>query len=295
MRKGVILAGGKGSRLHPLTLATSKQLLPIYDKPMIYYPLSVLMLAGIRDVMIISTSRDLIRFQNLFGDGSHLGIQISYGVQDVPRGIADAFLVAEGFIGNDDVALILGDNIFYGQQMYDFFSKSVLSHEGATIFAYEVADPSRYGVIAYDEKGNIREILEKPQSPPSNHAVTGLYFYDNRSISFAKELMPSARGELEITDINNIYLKQGQLQAVTLGKGFAWFDSGDFHERHKASSYVQITQDMHNTRIACLEEIAFQSGWIDEEQLSYLAKSQEQSEYGRYLEKLLEKREVSPV
>lgn len=286
-RKGVILSGGKGTRLYPCTNVTSKQLLPVYDKPMIYYPLSVLMMAGIRDIMIVSTSHDLYRFQSLFEDGSRLGIKISYGVQEIPRGIADAFLVAEGFIAGDDVALVLGDNIFYGSQLEEVLSSTQTPRVGATIFGYEVNEPQRYGVIRFGTDGRPAEIIEKPKNPPSNFAVTGLYFYDNQVIEIAKNLKPSGRGELEITDVNNAYLQRGQLEAIRLGKGFAWFDSGTFDDLHKAATYVQILQQTHNTKIGCIEEIAYQMGYIDAQQLKKIAEQYKSSEYGSYLMKLL--------
>lgn len=286
--KGVILSGGRGARLYPCTNVTSKQLLPVYDKPMIYYPLSVLMMARITEIMIVSTSHDLYRFQALFGDGSHLGVKISYGVQEVPRGIADAFLVAEDFIAGDNVALVLGDNIFYGSQLEEVLMSSKIPRTGATIFGYEVNEPKRYGVIRFGKDGRPAEIIEKPQSPPSNYAVTGLYFYDNQVIEIAKKLTPSARGELEITDVNNAYLAKGQLDVIKLGKGFAWFDSGTFEDLHKVATYVQILQETHSTKIGCIEEIAYQMGYIDKEQLRTLAHKYKSSEYGSYLLKLLD-------
>lgn len=288
-RKGVILAGGKGSRLYPCTNVTSKQLLPVFDKPMIYYPLSVLMLAGIKDIMIVSSAQDLYRFQTLFEDGSQLGIKISYGVQEHPRGIADAFLVAEAFIGGDNVALVLGDNIFYGYELREVLKSTKISNSGATIFGYEVTRPERYGVLRFDHENRPIEILEKPKSPPSNYAVTGLYFYDNQVIEIAKTLKPSHRGELEITDVNNIYLKMGKLDAILFGPGFAWFDSGTFEDLHKAATYVQILQETHNNMIGCIEEIAYQMGYINSEELTRVALKYKSSDYGLYLQKLLKK------
>jgi glucose-1-phosphate thymidylyltransferase len=286
-RKGVILSGGRGKRLHPLTLVTSKQLLAVYDKPMIYYPLSVLMMAGITEIMIVSSSHDLYRFQSLFEDGSSLGIKMSYGVQEIPLGIAHAFLVAEGFIGDDNVALILGDNIYYGQQLEEMLKNMEIPNEGATIFAYQVSHPEKYGVVKFDHAGNVEEILEKPKDPPSNFAVTGLYFYDNQVIEIAKQLTPSARGEMEITDVNNAYLRKKQLHIEKLGKGFAWFDSGTFEDLHRASTYVQILQENHNTKIGCIEEVAYRMGYIDAKQLLKLADAYDKSDYGDYLRSLL--------
>lgn len=286
-RKGVILSGGRGTRLQPLTYVTSKQLLPVFDKPMIYYPLSVLMMAGIQEIMIVSSSHDLYRFQSLFGDGSALGIKMSYGVQEIPLGIAHAFLVAEGFIGDDNVALVLGDNIYYGQQLDEVLNNKQLPERGATIFGYHVKHPEKYGVIRFDENDNPVEILEKPKNPPSQIAVTGLYFYDNQVIEIAKGLKPSQRGEMEITDVNNVYLNKGELHVVRLGKGFAWFDSGTFDDLHKASTYVQIVQENHNTKVGCIEEVAYQKGWIDNDQLLRLAEAHQKSEYGVYLRSLM--------
>lgn len=285
-RKGVILSGGKGTRLYPCTNVTSKQLLPVYDKPMIYYPLSVLMLAGIKEIMIVSTQQDLHRFQDLFQDGSSLGIKMSYGVQEVPRGIADAFLVAEGFIGKDNVALILGDNIFYGYQLKEIFHSNKIAHSGATIFGYEVTRPERYGVLRFDRENRPIEILEKPESPPSNYAVTGLYYYDNQVIEIAKQLKPSHRGELEITDVNNVYLQMNKLDSILLGAGFAWFDTGTFDDLHEASSYVKILQETHSQKIACIEEIAYTMGYIDTKQFQSLIQKYKGCEYGHYLEKI---------
>jgi glucose-1-phosphate thymidylyltransferase len=287
--KGVILSGGSGTRLLPLTLVTSKQLLPVYDKPMIYYPLAILMMAGIRDVMIVSTSQDLYRFQRLFEDGSHLGLKISYGVQEEPKGIAHALLVAEEFVGNDHVALVLGDNIFYAETLHKTLAKMSHPESGATIFGYEVHSPERYGVLRLDEAGKPIEILEKPKHPPSNFAVTGLYFYDDQVMEICRNLKPSGRGELEITDVNNVYLKKGELGVVKLGRGSAWFDSGTFEDLQKASTYVQIIQETHNIKIACIEEIAFNKGYISKEQLKKLADLQKKSSYGEYLSRILDR------
>lgn len=286
-RKGIILSGGKGTRLQPLTNVTSKQLLPVYDKPMIYYPLSVLMMAGIRDIMIVSTSHDLHRFQNLLQDGKKLGLNIRYGIQEEPLGIAHALLVAEEFIGDDPVSLILGDNIFYGEQLELVLQKTKVPLTGALIFGYEVKNAGRYGVIRFNEHNLPVEIIEKPTVPPSNFAVTGLYFYDNQVIEIARHLKPSKRGELEITDVNNVYMQRGQLEVIKLGKGFAWFDSGTFEDLHKASTYVQILQETHNTKIACIEEIAYRMGYITGPELKTLAQEYLKSDYGAYLISLL--------
>ncbi len=286
--KGVILSGGRATRLLPSTLVTSKQLLPVYDKPMIYYPLSILMMAGIRDVMIVSTSQDLYRFQRLFEDGSHLGLRISYGVQEEPQGIAHALLVAEGFVGDDNVSLVLGDNIFYAETLEATLNKMSTPELGATVFGYEVHRPERYGVFRFDENGKPIEILEKPKNPPSNYAVTGLYFYDHKVMEICHGLKPSHRGELEITDVNNAYLALGELSVIKLGRGSAWFDSGTFEDLHKASTYVKIIQETHNIKIACIEEIAFNRGYINRDQLKALADLQKKSSYGEYLYRLLE-------
>lgn len=285
--KGIILAGGKGSRLYPVTLATSKQLLPIYDKPMIYYPLSVLMLAGIREILIISTPEDLPRFQNLFGSGEHLGLTISYAEQPRPEGIAQSFIIAESFIGNDNVALILGDNLFFGHQLKTLLQNCHSLEQGGIIFGYEVKNPQSYGVAEFDNSGRVIDIIEKPKSPPSNFAVTGLYFYDNQVIDFAKALKPSARGELEITDINKAYLNKGQLHFRILERGFAWLDTGTHDALQKAASYVQTIQERQGIKIACIEEIAYDMGFIDKEQFSHLVQIHSASEYGEYLLQLL--------
>ena len=286
--KGVILSGGKATRLYPCTFVTSKQLLPVYDKPMIYYPLSVLMMAGVRDVLIVSSAQDVIRFKNLFNDGSHLGLHISYGVQEEPKGIAHAFLVAEGFVGDDPVALILGDNIFYAESLRETLQTINSKKNWATVFGYEVRNPERYGVLRFDAKGDPVEIIEKPKVAPSNYAVTGLYFYDNRVMDIARGLKPSSRGELEITDVNNAYLRSHELRVVKLGRGAAWFDSGTFEDLHKASTYVQIVQETHNIQIACIEEIAYEQGFIDQQQLRNLANLHKKSSYGDYLHQLAE-------
>ncbi|MBI2742492.1 MAG: glucose-1-phosphate thymidylyltransferase RfbA [Chlamydiales bacterium] len=282
--KGIILAGGKGTRLHPLTLSTCKQLLPVYDKPLIYYPLSVLMMAGIREILIISTAQDLPRFQHLFKDGSHLGLQISYAEQSEPEGIAQAFIIGAPFIGDDTVALVLGDNIFYGHDLPKLVQLCTQLENGAVIFGYEVKDPERYGVVEFDEKFRVTKIEEKPRDPRSRYAVTGLYFYDNDVIEIAKQLKPSKRGELEITDINLAYLARGTLHLRLLGRGFAWLDTGTPDALQKASAYVQAIQERQGIKIACIEEIAHQMGYISTDELKQLARSFSASEYGAYLD-----------
>lgn len=288
--KGIILAGGLGTRLYPLTAATSKQLLPIYDKPMIYYPLSVLMQAKISEILVISTPYDLPRFQSLLKDGSPLGLSISYMPQENPEGIAQAFILGEEFIGNDSVCLILGDNIFYGHHLESLLSDMKEHKEGAVIFGYQVQDPSRYGVVAFDEELKVIDIIEKPENPPSSYAVTGLYFYDNEVISIAKNLKPSKRNELEITDVNKVYLERKKLSVKLFEKGFAWLDTGTFDALYKASSYVQTIQERQGILIACIEEIAFRNKWISQEELYALSKTYKASEYGKYLVKLCEER-----
>lgn len=260
--KGIILAGGLGTRLHPLTLVTSKQLLPIYDKPMIYYPMSTLMQAGIREIMIISTPHDLPRFQALFKDGAELGLNISYAVQEEPNGIAEAFIIAEEFIESDPVALVLGDNIFYGDHLSTALRNCGNLEKGGMIFGYQVKDPERYGVIAFNDQKQVIDIIEKPKNPPSQYAVTGLYFYDNDVVAIAKSLKPSPRGELEITDVNRAYLQRGDLNVHLFDAGFAWLDTGTFEALHKASNYVQIIQERQGIQIGAIKEIALQNGWI---------------------------------
>ncbi|GIU52084.1 glucose-1-phosphate thymidylyltransferase RfbA [Shewanella sp. KT0246] len=281
--KGIILAGGSGSRLYPITFGTSKQLLPVYDKPMIYYPLSVLMLAGIRDVLIISSPDDLANFKRLLGNGEQFGIKISYEEQASPDGLAQAFLIGESFIGDSNVALVLGDNIFYGQSFSEQLKKAVSKPSGATIFGYRVSAPERFGVIGFNDKGQVTDIEEKPLKPKSNHAVTGLYFYDNKVISIAKSIKPSKRGELEITDVNLAYLNQNQLNVEILGRGFAWLDTGTHDSLLEASHFVQTVEKRQGLKVACLEEIAFINQWIDVTQLKQQALRHQQTAYGDYL------------
>jgi len=281
--KGIILAGGSGSRLYPITKGVSKQLLPIYDKPMIYYPLSVLMLAGIREVLIISNPEYIDSFKRLFNDGSQLGLKIEYAIQEKPRGIADAFIVGEKFIGNDNVCLILGDNIFHGPGFTQILKRAASLKEGAIIFGYYVKDPRRYGVVEFDENNKVISIEEKPDKPKSHYAVPGLYFYDNQIVEIAKNLKPSARGELEITDVNKKYLKKGQLKVELFGRGFAWLDTGTYDSLLEASNYVETIQKRQGFYISCIEEIAYRNGWINKEQLINLAKEMEKVEYGKYL------------
>ncbi|WP_144488922.1 glucose-1-phosphate thymidylyltransferase RfbA [Bacillus thuringiensis] len=284
--KGIILAGGSGTRLYPLTQIVSKQLLPIYDKPMIYYPLSVLMLAGIREILIISTPQDINKFEQMLGDGSKYGITLSYTVQPYPEGIAQAFIIAEKFIGNDNVALILGDNIFYGHGLTELLEKAVKKTRGATVFGYYVNDPERFGVVEFDSKKHVINIMEKPKEPKSNYAVTGLYFYDKRVIEIAKTIKPSNRGELEITDINKEYLEMGELEVELLGRGYAWLDTGTHESLLEAAQFIETIEKRQSLKVACLEEIAFKKKYITKQQLLKMANSVKENQYSRYLLKV---------
>lgn len=286
--KGIILAGGYGTRLYPVTRSVSKHLLPIYDKPLIYYPLSVLMLAGIREILIISTGRDIPRYQELLGDGSQLGMSFSYTVQEKPGGLAEAFIVGEGFIGTGTVALILGDNIFYGQHFSEFLVQATRLKEGAVIFGYYVRDPRAYGVVEFDKEGTVLSIEEKPKNPRSNYAVPGLYFYDNQVVSIAKNLEPSGRGELEITDLNREYLKRGRLKVMLFGRGMAWLDAGTHDSLLEASNFIEAIQKRQGLYVACIEEIAYRLGYIDRARLREIAQSLNNTEYGRYLTEIAE-------
>ena len=290
--KGVILAGGSGTRLYPLTKVISKQLIPVYDKPMIYYPLSVLMLAGIRDILIISTPSDLPRFMELFGAGEQLGLNISYAEQPRPEGLAQAFIIGKEFIGNDSVALVLGDNIFFGQGFAGIVQRCRKLTEGGTIFGYLVKDPERYGVVEFDQQRKVIGIEEKPKKPKSRYAVPGLYFYDNSVVDIADSIKPSPRGELEITDVNSCYLQQGKLTVELLGRGFCWLDTGTHESLQQASSYVQAVQDRQGLKIACVEEIAYRQGYITADQVTNLASSMLKNQYGQYLMSILEEGET---
>lgn len=286
--KGIILAGGSGTRLYPLTKAVSKQIMPVYDKPMIYYPLSSLMLAGIRDILIISTPRDIETFKELFGTGEDLGLNMSYAVQEYPRGLADAFIIGEKFIGNDNVALVLGDNIFYGQSFSKMLQEVAAREKGATIFGYYVRDPREYGVVEFDENGKAISIEEKPEHPKSNYAVPGLYFYDNDVVEIAKNVKPSARGEIEITSVNNAYLERGDLHVETMGRGFAWLDTGNHDALLDAADFVAAFQKRQGLYISCIEEIAYKRGFITKEQLLKLAEPLLKTNYGKYLVEVAE-------
>jgi len=283
--KGIILAGGKGTRLYPITKGVCKQMLPIYNKPLIYYSLSVLMLAGIREILIISTSKDTSRFQDLLGDGKNLGVNFSYAIQKEPRGIGESFIIGENFINKDKVCLILGDNIFYGQNLIGFLKEATSLKEGAVIFGYSVNDPQRYGIIEFDAHGKVLSIKEKPQKPKSNWAVTGLYFYDNNVIEIAKNIKPSKRGELEITDVNNVYLEKGKLKVKLFGRGYAWLDTGTYDSLIDASMFIKTIEERQGLKIGCIEEIAYKKGYIDREQLEELAEDIG-TNYGKYLKKV---------
>lgn len=290
--KGIILAGGSGTRLYPLTKVTSKQLLPVFDKPMIYYPMSILMEAGIRDILIISTPEDTPRFEELLGDGHQFGINLSYKVQPSPDGLAQAFILGEEFIGDDSVAMILGDNIFHGHGLTKRLVQAAARDDGATVFGYYVEDPERFGVVEFDEEGKAVSLEEKPAEPKSNYAVTGLYFYDNDVVKYAKNLKPSPRGELEITDLNRIYLDQGKLNVTLLGDGFTWLDTGTHESLVDATNFVKTVEEHQHRKIACLEEIAFRQGWIDLEEMKKIYEIYKKNQYGAYLKKLIDRKYV---
>ena len=290
--KGIILAGGSGTRLYPVTKAMSKQMMPIYDKPMIYYPMSVLMLAGIRDILIISTQRDIVNFKELFKDGQELGINISYQVQEQPNGLAEAFIIGENFIDKDNVALVLGDNIFYGHSFTEHLKKATKLQNGACVFGYYVQNPKAFGVVGFDDDGKVLSLEEKPEHPKSKYAVPGLYFYDNSVVEKAKKLKPSPRGELEITDLNKVYMEEGSLKVQLLGRGMAWLDTGTHESMLKASNFVEAVESTQGTYVACLEEIAYRKGWISSLEVIELAKSLMKTGYGKYLMEIVEEVEI---
>ncbi|HOJ65194.1 MAG TPA: glucose-1-phosphate thymidylyltransferase RfbA [Spirochaetota bacterium] len=285
--KGIILAGGSGTRLFPVTQVISKQILPVYDKPMIYYPLSILMLAGIRDILIISTPRDITFFKDLLGDGKHLGLKFQYEIQEKPNGLAEAFIIGEKFIGNDNVTLILGDNILYGESLPEILKVSIKNNKGASIFGYYVDNPSEYGVVEFDNNFNVISIAEKPKNPKSNYAIPGLYIYDNEVIAIAKSIKPSERGELEITDVNKVYLSKNKLNVTILGRGIAWLDSGTVEDLQEAASFIRVIEKRQGLKIACIEEIAYKMGYINREELRLFAEKFSKSQYGKYLFKIL--------
>lgn len=290
--KGIILAGGSGTRLYPVTKAMSKQMVPIYDKPMIYYPMSVLMLAGIREILIISTPRDIVNFKELFQDGSELGLKVEYAVQEQPNGLAEAFIIGEDFIGDDNVAMILGDNIFYGQSFSNHLAEAAKLEKGAMVFGYYVQDPRAFGVVEFDDNNKVISLEEKPEHPKSKYAVPGLYFYDNSVVKKAKELSPSARGELEITDLNRVYMEEGTLKVNLLGRGMAWLDTGTHGSMLQASNFVEAVQNTQGTYIACLEEISYRKGWITSDEVKELAKPLMKTGYGKYLVDVVEELEA---
>lgn len=288
--KGIILAGGSGTRLYPITEAVSKQLVPVYDKPMIYYPLSTLMLAGITDILLISTPRDTDRFKELLGNGSNLGINISYKVQHAPNGLAEAFVLGTDFIGQDSVCLILGDNIYYGSELSKVVQRNAKNNIGATVFGYQVNDPERFGVVEFDSAHHVKSIEEKPKNPKSNYAITGMYFYDNQVVEIARNLKPSARGELEITDVNKEYLSKGQLKVELLGRGYAWLDTGTHESLHEAAGFIETVQKRQNLKIACIEEVAYRMGYINKAQVYRLAQPLKKNDYGQYLLRLIDEK-----